>query len=107
MKKISVVWYLFLFLALTLIAGCAGGSGDTTAPLGAGNINLIFVVSPDLAYQAPGDVNPSTANLSNQGLQRSLLLATYLKQQVLGAQNVTADLHTPADDPFANRKQLP
>ncbi len=89
MKKISVVWYLFLFLALTLIAGCAGGSGDTTAPLGAGNVNLIFVVSPDLAYHGPGDVNPSTANLSNQGLQRSLLLATYLKQQVLGAQNVT------------------
>jgi hypothetical protein len=37
------------------------------APLSADNINLIFVVSQDLAYQdqASGDVNPSTANLTN------------------------------------------
>jgi hypothetical protein len=90
MKRISVVWSLFLVLALTLLAGCGGGSGpDSTAPLSADNINLIFVVSPDLAYNAPGDVNPSTANLTNQGLQRSLLMATYLKQQVLGTANVT------------------
>jgi hypothetical protein len=59
-----------------------------TAPLSADNLNLIFVVSPDLAYSAPGDINPATANLTNQGLQRSLLMATYLKQQVLGAKNV-------------------
>ena len=82
--------YLFLILALTLLAGCEGGSGsNTTAPLSADNINLIFVVSPDLAYNAPGDINPSTANLTNQGLQRSLLMATYLKKQVLGTKNVT------------------
>ena len=81
---------LFLILALTLLAGCEGGSGsNTTAPLSADNINLIFVVSPDLAYNAPGDINPSTANLTNQGLQRSLLMATYLKKQVLGTKNVT------------------
>jgi hypothetical protein len=94
MNRISVVRSLFLVLALTLIAGCGGGGGsgsspNSTAPLSADNINLIFVVSPDLAYNAPGDINPSTANLTNQGLQRSLLMATYLKQQVLGARNVT------------------
>ena len=47
------------------------------------------MVSPDLAYHAPGDINPNTANLTNQGLQRSLLMATYLKTQVLGTNNVT------------------
>jgi hypothetical protein len=47
------------------------------------------VASPDLAYHASGDVDTSTANLTNQGLQRSLLMATYLKKQVLGTQNVT------------------
>ena len=84
----GVVWILFLILALTLIAGCSSSS-NSTAPLKADNLNLVFVVSPDLAYQAPGDINPDTANLTNQGLQRSLLLATYLKQQVMGAKNVT------------------
>jgi hypothetical protein len=57
--------------------------------LSAGNINLIFVVSEDLAYQASGDVNPATANLTNRGLQRSLLMAKFLQQQVLGSKNVT------------------
>jgi hypothetical protein len=75
---------------LTLLAGCGGISGsDTPDPLSAGNLNLIFVVSPDLAYQTPGDVNPDTANLTHQGLQRSLQLATYLKTHVLGTKNVT------------------
>ena len=85
--RISVVRSLFLVLALTLLAGCVP-SPSLTAPLSADNLNLIFVVSPDLAYSAPGDINPATANLTNQGLQRSLLMATYLKQQVLGAKNV-------------------
>ena len=76
-KSISVTWSLFLILALTLIAGCGGGSSsNTTAALSADNLNLIFVVSPDLAYSAPGDVDPDTAELTNQGLQRSLLMAT-------------------------------
>lgn len=47
-------------------------------------INLIFVVSEDLAYQSSGDVNPNTANLTIQGLERSLLTATYLHQLVGG-----------------------
>ncbi|MGD0229198.1 MAG: hypothetical protein ABSC19_02420 [Syntrophorhabdales bacterium] len=92
MNRISVVRSLFLVLALTLLAGCGGGSStstSTTAPLSADTLNLIFVVSPDLAYNAPGDISPSTGNLTDQGLQRSLLMATYLKQQVLGTKNVT------------------
>ena len=93
MKRVSVVLSLFLVLALTTLAGCgpspsSNPSPNSTAPLGADNLNLIFVVSPDLAYNAPGDINPDTANLTNQGLQRSLLMATYLKQQVMGNKNV-------------------
>lgn len=59
------------------------------APLSAANLNLIFVVSDDLVYEAVGDMNAQTANLTSQGLSRSLLMATYLQQNVLGTQNVT------------------
>jgi hypothetical protein len=52
-----------------------------------GPINLIFVVSEDLAYQSSGDVNPNTANLTSQGLERSLLTGTYL-HQLVGATSV-------------------
>jgi hypothetical protein len=59
----------------------SNSTGNTTAaltitvnpaPLSADNINLIFVVSQDLAFQdqASGDISPSTANLTNKGLQR-------------------------------------
>ena len=92
MKRFFVLWSLFLILALTLLAGCGSSdsSPNTNAPLSADNINLIFVVSPDLANDPLGDIQPDTANLTNQGLQRSLLMAPYLKQQVLGGNNVTA-----------------
>ena len=90
MNKSNVVWLVFLALALTLLAGCGSSQAlPPPAPLNAGSVNLIFVVSPDLAYQAPGDVNTKTANLTNQGLQRSLPMATFLQHQVLGTQNVT------------------
>src|ERR1700690_449448 len=89
MDKTNVVWLLFLALALTLLAACGSSQPAPPAPLSTDNLNLIFVVSPDLAYQAPGDINPRTANLTNQGLQRSLLMATFLNQQVLGGKNVT------------------
>src|ERR1017187_9349040 len=90
MNKATVVRLLSLVFALTLLAGCAGSPAPpTTYPPSADKLNLIFVVSEDLAYQAPGDVNPTTANLTSQGLQRSLLMATFLQQQVLGTQNVT------------------
>lgn len=81
--------FMMSMLILSL-SGCGGSSSsNATAPLSADNLNLIFVVSPDLAYDPLGDINQDTANLNNQGLQRSLLMATYLKQHVLGKENVT------------------
>jgi len=79
--------------SLALLAGCAAPPRSVApdpGPLAAGNINLIFVVSPDLQYQASGDVDPNTANLTAQGLQRTLLLAPFLQQSVLGGDIVTA-----------------
>ncbi|MGA3010037.1 MAG: hypothetical protein ABSD72_07225 [Terracidiphilus sp.] len=77
-------------------AGCVGyvDRGNSTppanpGPLAAGNINLIFVVSGDLDYQTAGDISASTGNLTNQGLQRSLLMAPFLEKNVLGMNNVT------------------
>lgn len=87
MKRIFFIESLCLVLVLSLLTGCGGSSSPGTA-LSADNVNLIFVVSPDLAYQTSGDVSPRTANLTPQGLQRSLLLASYLKTQVLGGKNV-------------------
>lgn len=75
-------------------SGSGNGSGSSSsspvAPLSAGNINLIFVVSEDVAYQGAGDIDPATANLTDQGLQRTLQMATFLQNQVLGSNNVTA-----------------
>jgi len=93
MNGLSTVRSLFLVLALVLFAGCGNGSGSapaSTTQLSADNLNLIFVVTPDLANDPLGDINPDTANLNNQGLQRSLLMATYLKRQLLGTNNVSA-----------------
>ncbi len=90
MKRISMIGALIFVLAVALFAGCTGGDdASPQAPLSANNINLIFVVSPDLTYNAPGDIQPDTANLTSQGLQRSLLMATYLKRHVLWSNNVT------------------
>ncbi len=77
---------------LLFFCGC-GGIGSTPAPaiqgpLSAANINLIFVVSED-STTTTGDVNPDTANLTNRGLQRSLLMAPFLEQNVLGGENVS------------------
>ena len=108
MKRISVVWSLFLILALMLLAGCGGGSGpNPTAPLSADNINLIFVVSPDLAYQAPGDINPDTANLTNQGLTALAPHGHVPETAGAGGKQRNRYLHARTDDAFANRKQLP
>lgn len=76
-------------IVLGLLASCACSSGSNPAPLSPDHLNLIFVVSEDLAFQAPGEIDPNTSNLTNQGLQRSLHLGTYLQQEVLAANNVT------------------
>ncbi|MGD0547439.1 MAG: hypothetical protein ABR991_06375 [Terracidiphilus sp.] len=91
--------FLILSLALVPFAGCGGSStavppapapvAPPPAPLALGNINLIFVVSDDLDYQASEDVDLKTANLTAQGLQRTLLMASYLQQNALGNNNVT------------------
>ncbi len=91
----SLQWLgLPLSAALLLLSCGCGGVGSTPAPptpapLSAANVNLIFVVSEDSA-NTTGDVNPDTANLTNRGLQRSLLMAPFLTQNVLGGKNVTA-----------------
>ncbi len=90
MKSLAALWPLVLALTMTLLTGCGSDSASTVAgALSPNDINLIFVVTPDLTNNASGDVNPATANLSSQGLNRSLQMASYLKQQVLGGQNVT------------------
>lgn len=91
MPKLPFTHSLLWALAIAPLVGCGGSSdNDAPAPLSSQNINLVFVLSPDLTYNAPGDVNPATTNLSNQGLNRSLKMASYLKTQVLGNQNVSA-----------------
>jgi len=88
----SMQWLGLSLTAVFLLLswGCSTSTqAPSTPPLSASNLNLIFVVSEDLAYQAPGDVDPNTANLTSQGLQRSLLMATFLQQNVLGRKNVT------------------
>lgn len=77
-----------LAVALALVAGsCTPPAPD---PLSAADLNLVFVVSSDLAFHGEGDLDLRTTNLSPQGLQRSLRLAPFLAGDVLGARNATA-----------------
>ncbi len=82
-----VAW--FIAFSLIVLSGC-GGSSSNDNPLSDKDLNLIFVVSPDLNFQGQGDVDPNTANLTSQGLQRSLLMASFLKDKVLDGNNVKA-----------------
>jgi hypothetical protein len=77
-----------LVLCVAILAGC-GGAPQPDPPLSADNLNLIFVVSEDLAHNVAGDINPRTANLTSRGLQRALRMGSFLKQNVLGGQNVS------------------
>jgi hypothetical protein len=96
-KRFAAVLVLVLS-TLVLLAGCGGSAqpdppappAPAPAPLSASNLNLIFVVSEDLTYAAAGDMNRRTANLTNRGLQRTLLLASFLQKSVLGGKNVNA-----------------
>ena len=94
--KLSHLFALSLTAVFVLFFCGCGGVASTPAPalaiqapLSAEDVNLIFVVSGDLDYQAPGDISATTANLTNQGLQRSLLMAPFLQQNILGNNNVT------------------
>ena len=92
MNRTPVARSLVFALTLTLFASCGGSPAPdppAPAPLSADNVNLIFVVSEDLAFQAPDDIDLQTANLTSKGLQRSFLMASFLKQRVLGGGNVT------------------
>jgi hypothetical protein len=84
----QTAWRRVLVL-LPLLAGCGGSPASNPAPLRPANVNLVFVVSEDLAFHAPGDIDPDTSNLTSQGLQRSLRLATFLRQEVLGGNDVS------------------
>ena len=85
-----IIRSLVLFVVVTLLTACGGdGSSDPSPAPSADNVNLVFVVTPDLANSTAGDINTDTANLTSQGLQRSLMMATYLKEQVLGGNNVS------------------
>jgi hypothetical protein len=91
MKNFVSTTLMLFVLSMTLLVGCNDDSRDTDpAALSDTKINLIFVVSPDLEFQTAGDVQPDTANLTTQGLNRSLQMATYLKKNVLGSKNVTS-----------------
>jgi hypothetical protein len=83
MQSQNKIWAVVIGAAVLFglyhFSGHSFGSQQQSGP-----INLIFVVSEDLAYQSQGDVNPNTANLTSQGLERSLLMGTYLHQLVVG-----------------------
>jgi hypothetical protein len=93
MKRIILASRPLAAIAFMLLAGCGGSSSSAPAPdpapLSANNINLIFVVSEDLAFHTDGDINQDTANLTSRGLARSLKMASFLRQRVLGMKNVT------------------
>lgn len=99
-------------VALTLLAGCAGGASrdpsDHNPPsLNPGDVNLIFVVSEDVAFHAPGDLDPGTANLTAQGLQRTLLLGTFLRERVLAGNDASRIYAVAPTTHLQTAQQLP
>lgn len=80
-----------LIIGLVTLTRCSCGIvSGSSLPLSEKNVHIIFLIPPDLANDPFGDINPETANLNNQGLQRSLLMGTYLKQYLPERSNVTA-----------------
>ncbi|MCE1246827.1 MAG: hypothetical protein LWY06_09295 [Firmicutes bacterium] len=79
---LAVIFTLFLFS----LAGCSGNSSDVGGTASDTGINMVFVVTQDLEHNG-GDISTTTSNLNNRGLQRALLLAGYLKSNILGSAN--------------------
>lgn len=84
----------FLLVGTIFLIGCVSGHSflplvANPNPPSARNLNLIFVVSEDLTYNLPGDIDPTTANMTDTGLQRALMMDTFLYQYVQQSQNVT------------------
>ena len=69
---------------VSAVATAATNTVASSGVLNASYENLIFVVTPDLANNN-GDVNPATANLSGQGLQRVIRLAAFVQSTLLGS----------------------
>ena len=88
MNKSTSVRCVLMLLSIMVWISC--GNASEIAQLDEKNVNLIFVVSPDLAYHTSGDIDKNTANLTPQGLNRSLQMATYLKKNLLRSKNATS-----------------
>lgn len=83
MNRRGLLWAILSAVLLPAILSGCGVSSKIR------DVNLVFVVSEDLHYNAPGDIDPATANLTDQGLQRTLLMATYLQKHILESNNVS------------------
>ena len=95
-RSLNLACLFLAILGLMLLAACGGSSqpdpvppAPAPSPLSANNLNLIFVATEDVSYQDYGDVNLKTGNLTSRGLQRSLKMATFLQQKIMGGKNVT------------------
>lgn len=105
---------LAIFFALSIaLSGCgsastadAGPSASAANSFNSTDVNLVFVVTPDLK-NSNGDINEKTANLTNQGLRRAMKLAVWLRTSLLGSVDVkgiyalepTSHLQTDANYP--------
>ncbi len=90
MKRCTVALLCLAVVLCALLAGCGGDSAAPAGLLSPNNLNLVFVVTPDLANDPLGDISTTTGNLNDQGLQRALLMGSYLKSQLLGGRNVSS-----------------
>lgn len=84
--KFKLIFGVLIALSLAIL-GCSNISPITAATPPPTAMNLIFVVTPDLSNNN-GDINTTTANLTNQGFQRALKLGTWLQTVLLNSANV-------------------
>ena len=103
MQNHNKAWYAVIGAAVLFLLYRVLTPGPALPPMHqaqSGPINLIFVVSEDLAYQSPGDVNPYTANLTSQGLATTFADGTPLPDRgpyMVGPSgySFTSDMTTP------------